>query len=245
MATRRDHPKPGATEEAAPREFRVVSLNQPARHLTVARLETDAPFAFFAGQFAKVQFENVPPRDLSIASRPGHRILEFHIRDLPHRGPSLFERVTPGARAVVSGPFGGGYLRAAHSGPILLVAGGSGIAPIKSIVETALETGMRQPIHLYFGVRDEPDLYLEAHFEELARLHSNLCFVPVLSHSERHVRRRGLVGEAVAADFAALAGFKAYVFGPPAMVRATVHALQQLGIEITDVHTDEPLDPVP
>jgi CDP-4-dehydro-6-deoxyglucose reductase/ferredoxin-NAD(P)+ reductase (naphthalene dioxygenase ferredoxin-specific) len=100
---------------------------------------------------------------------------------------------------------------------------------------------MTQPIHLYFGVRDEPDLYLESHFAELARAHRNLRFVPVLSKaSKAQARRTGLLAEALAADFPALAGFKAYVFGPSAMVHATIRALRALGIEPGDIHTDEP-----
>jgi len=247
MTTPREPSKSGATGAAAPRRgaFRLSSLERPARHLTVAKVESGAPFAFFAGQFARVRFDGERARDLSIASRPGARILEFHIRDLPRHGASLFERLTPGMAVGVEGPFGTGYLREEFQGPILLIAGGSGIAPVKSIVETALAKGMRQPIHLYFGVRDEPDLYLESHFEQLARAHSNLRFVPVLSAEGAGARRRGLVGAAAAADFADLSGFKAYVFGPPPMVRETVTALRALGIAARDIHGDEPADPAP
>ena len=142
----------------------------------------------------------------------------------------------------MEGPFGGGYLREDHTGPMLLVAGGSGIAPVKSIAETALAMGMKQPLHLYYGVRDESELYLGPHFLELTRAHANFKFVPVLSHSESTRARRGMVGEAVALDFTALQGFKAYVFGPPPMVRATLQALRARGLAAQDIHADEPAD---
>ena len=116
----------------------------------------------------------------------------------------------------------------------------AGVNTVKSIIETALKRGMTQPIHFYFGVRDEPDLYLESHFEELARTHKNLRFVPVLSEAANpRARRTGLVGEAVAADLPQLGGFKAYVFGPPPMVKSTVEMITALGIDPADIHTDD------
>lgn len=225
---------------STPRRFRVVAIERPARHLTLARLAVpqDAPFSFRAGQYARVGFDGKSPRNLSIASRPTQSVLEFHIRDVP----GLFEKLKPGEQAGVEGPFGSGFLREDHEGPILAAAGGSGIAPIKSIIETALQSGMRQEIHLYFGVRDEPDLYLEANFDSLAREFPNFHFVPVLSAGANAApRRKGLVAEAVTADFPSLASFKAYVFGPPGMVRTTVHAFLARGISADDIHSDEPL----
>lgn len=222
------------------RRFRVVAIERPARHLTLARLAVpeDEPFSFRAGQYVRVGFDGKSPRNLSIASRPGQSVLEFHIRDVP----GLFEKLKPGEQATVEGPFGSGFLRENHEGPILAAAGGSGIAPVKSIIETALQSGMRQEIHLYFGVRDEPDLYLEADFESLARDFPNFHFMPVLSNgTNTATRRRGLVAEAITADFPTLASFKAYVFGPPAMVRATAHAFLARGISAIDIHSDEPL----
>ena len=225
-----------------PHHFRVTAVEQPAPHLTLLRLTPEAGevFAFRAGQYARVGFHGLTPRNLSIASAPGTGILEFHVRDRPHHTGNLFSRLKPGDMAEVAGPFGEGYLRKDHWGPILAAAGGSGVAPVKSIIETALMTGVTQPIHFYFGVRDEPDLYLESHFEDLARRHENLRFIPVLSEAANpRARRTGLVGEAVAADLPQLSGFKAYVFGPPAMVKSTAQMLCALGIAPRDIHSDE------
>ena len=225
-----------------PHRFRVVAIGQPAPHLTRLHLEPleGGSFTFRAGQFAKVGFAGLRGRNLSIASRAGSTALEFLVRDRPHHGGNLFARLKPGDVAEIEGPFGEGYWREDHAGPILAAAGGSGVAPVKSIVETALMGGTTQPIHFYLGVRDEPDLYLEAHFEELARKHGNLRFVPVLSEAANpRARRTGLVGEAIAADLPQLAGFKAYVFGPPAMVKSTVETLAALGIDPADIHTDD------
>jgi len=234
--------QPKDSAASRPHRFRVTAVEQPALHLTLLRVEpvSGGAFAFRAGQYARVGFDGLRARNLSIACTPGGGSLEFLVRDRPHHDGNLFSRLKAGAMAEIEGPFGSGYLREDHAGPILAAAGGSGIAPVKSIVETALKKGMTQPIHFYFGVRDEPDLYLEAHFEELARKHKNLRFVPVLSEAANpRARRTGLVGEAVAADLPKLAGFKAYVFGPPAMVRSTVGMLRSLGVAAADIHTDD------
>lgn len=232
----------GGNAALRPHRFRVVAVSQPAPHLTQLHLEPvdGGGFTFRAGQFARVGFAGLKRRNLSIASRAGSTALEFLVRDRPDHGGNLFARLKPGDTAEVEGPFGKGFLREGHAGPILAAAGGSGVAPVKSIIETALMAGMTQPIHFYFGVRDEPDLYLESHFEELARKFTNLRFVPVLSEAANpRARRTGLVGEAVAADLPQLAGFKAYVFGPPPMVKSTVEMITALGIDPADIHTDD------
>jgi len=138
----------------------------------------------------------------------------------------------------VEGPFGTSYLRESHRGPIIAVAGGSGIAPIKSIVERALAQKLPQHIHLYFGVRTERDLYLHDHLAMLAAKHPNLHFTPVLSEPPGGGRRTGPVHEAVARDFDAFDGCKAYLAGPPVMVEAATRLLEQRGMSRLDIHAD-------
>ena len=75
----------------------------------------------------------------------------------------------------VEGPFGASYLRETHRGPIIAVAGGSGMAPIKSIVERALQKALPQHIYFYFGVRTERDLYLHDHFASAGRDATRTC----------------------------------------------------------------------
>jgi CDP-4-dehydro-6-deoxyglucose reductase/ferredoxin-NAD(P)+ reductase (naphthalene dioxygenase ferredoxin-specific) len=129
--------------------------------------------------------------------------------------------------------------RRRHTGPILAVAGGSGLAPIKSIVETALTSGARQPIRLYIGGRAERDLYLLDHFAALAARHPNLSVTPVLSQADGPTERRtGFLADALSADLADLDGWKAYLAGPPAMVESCVDALAARGMARGDCHAD-------
>src|SRR5262245_59494422 len=100
-------------------------------------IESGGPYTFSAGQFAKLQFAFAPdvPRDYSMANTPGEPGLEFHIRILAGGlSAQIRERLKVGDTVRVSGPFGTSYLREAHPGPIIAIAGGTGLAPIRSIV---------------------------------------------------------------------------------------------------------------
>ena len=222
---------------------RVVENRKVTHDIRRLRLAVEAggPFDFSAGQYAMVSFEGLPARDFSMASLPGDALIEFHIRLVAGGtvSPFVLRGLRTGDRVRVQGPQGISFLRAAHSGPIVALAGGSGLAPIKSIVEQALRKGAKQPIHLYFGVRDERDLYLEDHFEALAAAHENLRFLPVLSEPRGPTRRRtGFLAEVLRADHRDLDGCKAYLAGPPVMVESCVTMLKALGLRDEDCHAD-------
>ena len=230
---------------------KVVDLTALTHDILRLRMDIIAggPFAFSAGQFASLEFPVAPGvvRDYSMANRPDEKRLEFHIRVMPSAN-SVSRRMAatlkPGDLVKVTGPLGMSYLRAQHAGPMLCIAGGSGLAPIKSIVETALGGGFGQPVHLYFGVRAERDVYFEAELAELQRRFASFRAHIVLSEPGGEAsatllpRRRGLVTEAVAADFPALAGFKAYFAGPPPMVDAASVLVRERGVEARDIHAD-------
>lgn len=221
---------------------RVVQIEQATHDIRLLRLaiEGGAPFPFQAGQYVRLSFSDLPARDYSMANPPGTDFLEFHIRDVGD-GASRYvaTRLSLGERVTVEGPLGEAHFRPEHEGPILALAGGSGLAPVKSIVETALMLPRSQAVNLYFGARTERDIYLERLFRRLEAMHARFRFVPVLSDADAPTaRRRGLVSDAVAADFDSLAGFKAYLAGPPAMVEAAVQLLRARGMPEADIHAD-------
>lgn len=225
----------------------LVTSVSPATHDIVKVLVAlgDEPFSFSAGQYVKLTVVNKPVRDYSIASTPGDRELEFHIRKVPDGTVSthIHENLWVGDEVMVEGPFGDAHLRSLHTGPILAVAGGSGLAPIRSIVETALLSGMRQPIRLYFGVREERDAYDLDVLERLASDHPNFNYQVVTSRSDGPRFRAGHVSAAIADDLARLDGWKAYVAGPPAMVETVVEAVFAAGLSNGDLHADVFLTP--
>ena len=221
---------------------RVADLVKATHDIRVLRLELPpgARFEFRAGQYAKLGFAALPPRDYSMASVPGEPLLEFHIRDVGD-GASRYavRQLVRGETVTVSGPLGDAYLRDEHAGPIVAVAGGSGLAPMKAIVETALRRDPLREIRLYFGVRRERDLYLVEHFERLASVHRRLRLIPVVAEPDGPSPwRSGLVGDAVIADLTDFTHSKAYLAGPPPMVEATVALLRARGLAAADIHAD-------
>lgn len=226
---------------------RVERLEQATHDVTIMQLalESGEPFDFAAGQYMNLHFDSLPPRDYSLANLPGQLPLEFHLRRVRGGavGDHLVSRLRVGEQVTIEGPYGEAYLRRDHEGPIVAVAGSTGLAPIKSIIETALSAGMTQPIYLYFGVRAERDLYLHRHFEALALRHANLSFVPALSHAPSPSgRRTGPIADVLAEDFSEhperLEGCKAYLAGPPPMVEAAQGALAALGVSGGDCLVD-------
>ena len=197
--------------------------------------------AFAAGQYASLRFNRQPPRDFSMAGEPYGDILEFHVRAIADGQVSQFAQnnIQVGDTVALSGPMGLAFLRELHTGPILAIAGGSGLAPIKSIVETALAEGMVQPITLYFGAREERDLYLVEHFEALEAKHVNFSFVPVLSEGKgATTRRTGMLADAIAEDLTTMDGCKIYTAGPPPLVDAIRALADRLGARAEDLHAD-------
>jgi CDP-4-dehydro-6-deoxyglucose reductase/ferredoxin-NAD(P)+ reductase (naphthalene dioxygenase ferredoxin-specific) len=215
-------------------------LTHDVLHLALA-IESGGPYTFSAGQFAKLQFAFAPgtPRDYSMANRPDEDMLEFHIRCIAGGVSGLIPtQLKAGDTIRVSGPFGTSYLREQHRGPIIAIAGGTGLAPIRSIVATAFSLNPEQEIHLYFGVRGERDVYGEHELLQWQSRYPNFKAHVVLSEQQAPGRRFGLITDAVRADFDSLAGFHAYLAGPPAMVDAATPLLLAGGVTARDVHAD-------
>ena len=220
----------------------VIGLDDLTHDIKLVRIAPadGSPLPFTAGQYAQIGFADAPMRSYSMANRNGDGSLEFHVRRVTGGITSehIHNVLKTGDKVELEFPLGSSYLRQNHSGPMLCIAGGSGLAPIKSIVETALALGMKQPIHVYFGTRGERDLYLIKHFQALAEQHNNLTFMVVLSEAETAQYRRGFVTKAVAEDFVDLDGWKAYVAGPPRMVDAAIQLALARGLRGEDMHAD-------
>ena len=204
-------------------------------------IEQGGPYIFSAGQYARVTFEGMPGRDYSMANRPDEPALEFHVRHVAGGTTSSYvgERLRVGDPVTVEGPFGMSYLRELHGGPVLALAGGSGLAPILSICRTAAAKAMRQPIHILFGVRDERDMYMEQQLRELCEVNRNFDLQCVLSEPASPTpRATGFLHDRVADRFADFDGWKAYLAGPPPMVESAQKLLESRGMLSRDIHAD-------
>ncbi len=198
------------------------------------RLPAVERLRFHPGQYLDVLLENGRRRSFSIASPPhDSELIELHVRRV--NGGGFSERLFGAAAGVgggaplaagsllrIEGPIGQFSYRQG-SDPVLMVAGGTGFAPLKSMLRHVLETGIRRDLHFYWGARHTQDLYEEALALEWARRHPQLKFTAVLSEAsaaEAAHHRAGWVHEAVLADYPDLARFEVYAAGPPAMIEA-------------------------
>jgi len=219
---------------------RLTDLTHDIRELRLV-IEAGGPFNFSAGQYAQIEFASGLTRHYSMAGTPAEAELTFQLRRTADgkTGSNVTRELKPGDRIKVSGPLGFSFLRAKHAGPVLLVAGGSGFAPIYSVLRTLLGRGSGEKVALYFGVRSERDVYHERQLADLAANHGNFSYQIVLSEpGSVGGRRRGLVHQAVAEDLADAAGYTAYLAGPPAMVEAAGQLLLDRGMARRDIHAD-------
>ena len=191
--------------------------------------------AFKAGQYINIVLDDGQRRAFSFANPPQHDDhIELHVRRIPggRFTGHVFTQMKVGDTLRFEGPLGDFTLRESEH-PILFVAGATGFAPIKSIVEDAFARGLARPMWLYWGVRQRVDLYALELAEQWQREHANFRFVPVLSHADAHdgwTGRTGWVHEAMLADFPDLCGFEVYVCGSVKMVEAAVPAFIAQGL---------------
>ncbi len=227
----------------APTPFKIDSIEDVTDDVRVLGLRTpdNTPYAWRAGQYICLGFGDFEPRHYSIANPPGDGALEVHVRRSGAGGLSdhICTSLDIGDTLNVEGPFGAAYYRARHGGPLLAIAGGTGLAPMKAVVEAALQSKLNRDVHLYVGVQTERDLYLERYFIKLMHAHPNFRYITVIAEpTENSGRRSGLVGEAVAADFALLYGHQCYLAGPPAMVAACRTMLKLKSVPAHDIFSD-------
>jgi naphthalene 1,2-dioxygenase ferredoxin reductase component len=199
------------------------------------------PLAFSPGQYLQLQFAPGLARPYSMAGLCSDGLLEFHVRRVPDGRVSghIARTLRVGDAVKVSGPLGSAYLRRMHTGPMLCVAGGTGLAPILSILRGSVAQGMSNAVHVYVGARSADDLYGLDWLAQLQRQQPALKVqVVVGSGGVPGVHRRGLVTEAIEQDLADLRGWRAYLCGSPPMVEAATLLVRRRGIAASQVHAD-------
>ncbi|MDX6465339.1 MAG: propane monooxygenase reductase component [Gaiellaceae bacterium] len=218
----------------------IEPLTRDIRRLVLSLTEGEMPF--HPGQYVDIQIPGTDEyRSFSMANLPssdGH--LEFMIKLYPGgRFSSLLSEGTlqVGDELDVTGPYGVFTLRNTDR-PILFVGGGAGMAPILSLLRSMAEQGIARPAVYYYGAREEDDLF---HLEELLELQGALpgfSFVPALSDADWD-GESGLITDVVDRLEADLAGFDAYLCGPPPMVDAAQEMLIRRGIDEANIHFDK------
>jgi CDP-4-dehydro-6-deoxyglucose reductase len=222
---------PPSTAPSAARLFEAVVAGL-VRHGAVTQLTLTPPanagFTWRPGQYLSLILPDGSRRSFSMASRcqPGGQI-ELHIRR--HSGgrfsDGVLSQLKIGDRLRIDGPYGQIDWRDGD-GPIVLLGTGTGLAPLKALIEHALAEGHDRPLHLYWGARSAADLYLSPLLHLWAARRPGFMFIPVLS--QPHANWSGRVGhvqDAAAEDFADLDGVHVYACGSPAMIESARRAL--------------------
>ena len=209
----------------------VSAIEDVARDTRRVLVTLDSPLDFSAGQYVELRVPGTDHRrQYSMANTPGEsKQLEFHIRRQPGGVATdgwVFGTLSVGERVEMAGPLGDFRLDPEDAGPMILLGGGTGLAPLKSMVRQALTSAPDRAIHLYHGVREESDLYDVDLFQEWERAHPGFRYVPCLS-DQSWSGRSGYVTDAFVEDFDTCRGYSGYLCGPPAMVDAGVKAFKR------------------
>lgn len=224
---------------------RVQNMRRPAPDVMILNLKLPASerLQFRAGQYIDILMKDGQRRSLSMANAPhDDALLEVHLRN--YGGPFseyVFTRMKEKDILRFEGPLGTFFLREDTDKPAILLAGGTGFAPIKAIIEHAHHVGLTRRLILYWGARTRSGLYLHELGERWAR-EQGLTYVPVLSEpaaEDAWTGRTGLVHRAVLEDFPDLSGYQVYACGAPLMVEAAHHEFTTLrGLPDDEFYSD-------
>ncbi len=197
---------------------------------------------FLSGQYIEIIMEDGRRRAFSIANAPfDDKCLELHIKYIPGGDFTeyVFNKMKVRDLLRFEGPHGTFTLREESMRPIIMLATGTGFAPIKSILEHAFAEGVTRPIYFYWGGRNKHDFYMDEQLKAWAEQHANLRYIPVVSQPDDAWQgRTGHVQTAVLEDFASLAGYEVYACGNPAMVKEGFDLLTKQGVKSENYMSD-------
>ncbi len=214
------------------------------------RLSNDEEINFKAGQYVQLHTKPYAKvkdsvfRAYSIASIPSARKqIELIVRLVPEGICTTFvhEHLSVGDNAMISGPYGDFYLRG-NCSELVMIAGGSGLAPIRSIIFDVLEKGLDFKMNFFFGAVTKKDLYYMDEFAELAAQNENFIFIPALSGpgpEDEWEGETGLITEVVDRYVENPDGKEAYLCGSPGMVNACLNVLGKKGFDQDKIFYDK------
>jgi CDP-4-dehydro-6-deoxyglucose reductase len=227
---------------------RVAQIDRLTPDVVLIRLQLPAneALAYRAGQYIEFLLRDGKRRSYSIANAPSSldSPLTLHLRHMP--GGLFTDQVfgTMKERDILrfEGPLGTFFLREDSDKPIVMLASGTGFAPVKALVEHMIHLQSARPVSLYWGGRRPGDLYMHALCEQWAATLPHLRYVPVISDplpEDQWQGRTGFVHAAVMQDLPDLSGYQVYACGAPAMVDAARRDFSaQCGLPADEFHAD-------
>ena len=219
---------------------RVHALEKLAEDVMSVKLRLPATqrMPFLAGQYIDFLLKNGQRRSFSMANAPhDDEVIELHVRHVPegYFTGFVFEQLQEKSLLRIEGPHGSFCLNEASDKPIIMVAGGTGFAPIKSLIQHLIHIESKRPVTLFWGVRAKADLYLDELAQGWLQQYSNFSYIPVLSEAKSEdewMGERGWVHAAVLENIAPekLSAYEVYACGPPPMVDALRESLLIRGL---------------
>lgn len=207
---------------------RVASLEKMSDDVVIMKLQLPANdrFQYHPGQYIEFLLRDGARRSYSMANAPAEGVqMELHIRHMPG---GKFTDVVFGSMKEkdilrIEGPFGSFFLREDSDAPMVMLASGTGFAPIKALLENMAQKGITRATTLYWGGRRPSDLYMDTWVRDFAATHSWLSYVPVVSNSlpeDTWTGRSGFVHQAVLDDLPDLSAYQVYACGAPIVVES-------------------------
>ena len=228
---------------------RVNSLERASHDVMILKLQLPASdtFQYHAGQYVEFILRDGARRSYSMATAPHLQEtqpgMELHIRHMP--GGKFTDHVFGAMKEKeilrIEGPYGSFFLREDSDKPIVLLASGTGFAPIKALIEHMQHKGITRPVTLYWGGRRPADLYQNAWVEAQCAAMPNLRYVPVVSDAQPEdnwTGRTGFVHQAVLQDFPDLSGHQVYACGAPIVVESAHRDYVAAGLPDEEFYAD-------
>lgn len=229
---------------------RVVSLEKKSDDVmsVIMQLPATDVMKFHAGQYVEFLLRDGSRRAYSIANAPhtlaaGAPVIELHIRHMP--GGKFTDHVFAAMKEKeiqrIEAPFGSFYLRENSDKPMVLLASGTGFAPIKALLEHMQHKNIQRPAHLYWGGRRPSDLYMNDWAMAQLALMPNLQFIPVVSDAlpEDHWSgRTGFVHATVLQDIPDLSGYQVYACGAPVVIESAQRDYAEHGLPADEFFAD-------
>lgn len=224
-----------------------VERKQQLSHDVMAlflKLPSSERLQFMAGQYIEFLLKDGKRRAFSLANAPhADSLLELHLRLIPGGvfTEYVFNEMPDKAILRIEGPFGSFYYHDDSDKPMIMVAGGTGFAPIKGIIEHMLHNNIKREVTIYWGAKAREDLYMPELPEAWSKQYPHIKFIPVLSEAlpqDNWQGRTGLVHQAVLDDITDLSAYEVYCCGAPAMVEVAHVSFLQAGLPEQAFYSD-------